>query len=529
MVRAGSFPTIGWSLRVPRPGLGVLAGLLAALSSILQLILHPVLGLADNGDYKRVLTGLHLAAVVPAGQSSSFRYIWLDYQPGGPPQQNGYASSELALAHVIHRGNDFLGLGPGMDLRAMGVAQSILLGVAVWLIVRALPGPRALRVVTAALLVLVLTDTRFVVYFDSFFTEPASMLALLFLVAAVLHTWRKPTSTPVDLILIALPAAALLLSKSQNAPLVIVVVVLLVARRCDWRRLSGRIGGRVLPALVALGLLALAGNYLRAQPEGLTQDNTYNAVFVELLGHTSNPAADLRALGLDPGLARYAKRPIYARGNATQDPRFNGFFTKVGHRKLAEFYLEHPAAAAALAHRGATASMELKPRGVSPPLGNQTKSSGARPYSSSCKLCVYSTISWRLRGGSAILVPALWLAALALAVALAASALRGRPVRRLQERGFAALAAVLAMLLASAVLSMAIALLGEGEYEIVKHLYLTSVSNALLVVLVVHAIGLLLVARRERKRPIVSSDAEEPDGRLVVPADAAERDQAATA
>src|SRR4051812_38947821 len=105
VTRSSPSSTTRWYLRVPRPGLGPLAGLVAVLSSLVQLMVHPVLGLADNGDYKRVLSGLHLVAVVPPGQSSSFRYIWLDYLPGGPPHQNGYASSELVLAHLVQRGN----------------------------------------------------------------------------------------------------------------------------------------------------------------------------------------------------------------------------------------------------------------------------------------------------------------------------------------------------------------------------------------------------------------------------------------
>jgi hypothetical protein len=492
----------------------------AALSALLQLLVHPVLGLADNGDYKRVLTSLHLKAVVPTGQSSSFRYIWLDYQPGGPPKQNGYASTELVIAHAARGISNLLGMGPGMDLRVMGACQSVLLGLAVWLIVRALPGPLALRGLTAALLVLTVTDTRFVVYLDSFFTEPASMLSLLFLVAAVLHAWRRPRLTPLGLLAVAVPAGCLLLSKTQDAPLVAVIALLVVSRRCDWRVLSGRVGGRVLPVFVALVLVVLAGGYLRQQPEGLSRVNTYNAVFVELLGHSPTPEADLRELGLDPELARYKGLAVEVHGNALKDPRFAGFFTKVGHGKIAVFYLHHPGRALALAHRGATASMELKPRGISPPLGNQTAASGAKPYSSSCKLCVYSTISEGWRAASAFLVPALWLAALVLIPALS---LRRRSRSRVEApdlpRGSDdGVAAVLFLLVGTGLLSMAVALLGEGEFEIVKHLFLSSVSDGVLAVFAVHTVGLLLVdrlSRRSAPNPEATTPAGEQDEALV--------------
>jgi hypothetical protein len=382
-----------------------------------------------------------------------------------------------------------------MDLRSTGIAHAILLGTAVWLIVRALPGPLGLRLFTSLLLIVVLTDTRFTVYLNSFYTEPASMLALLFFVAGVLHAWRQPVVSPLALLAMTAAAAALVVSKSQYAPLAVPVTFVLVARRCDWHRLVGRWRGRLLPAAAAVLLLALGGTYLRHQPVDLDKSNRYNAVFVELLGHSPNPAADLEALRLDPELARYTGRAIYLPRNATGDPHFGGFYEKVTHRTIATFYATHPGRGLALAHRGATAAMELKPRGISPPLGTQTKASGAKPYYSACKLCLYSSVSRSWLSASAVLIPGLWLGAAAIAWGL-----RRRP----PGLSVGGLPAILLFLLSIAVLSMTISLLAEGEFEIVKHLYLVSVSNALLSVLLVHSAGLLIWQRwRERlgRRP----------------------------
>src|ERR1700712_1211513 len=465
-------------LRRPRPGLGPLAGALATMSALFQLLANPVLGLADNGDYKRVLSGLHLVAVVPPGESSSFKYIWLDYLPGSTVEQ-GYQSTELVFMRTVHKLIVFLGFGPGMDLRMAGIAHATLLGTAVWLIVRALPGPLGLRGFTSLLLIVALTDTRFIVYLNSFFTEPASMLALLFFVAGVLHAWRQPVVSPSALLAMTAAAAALVVSKSQYAPLALPVTAVLVARRCEWRRAAGRWRGRLLPAAAAVVLLALGGTYLQHQPTDLEKSNRYNAIFVELLGHSPNPVADLEALRLDPELARSTGRAIYLPRNATADPHFRGFYEKVTHRTIATFYAPPPRRGLALAHRGATAVMELKPRGISPPLGTQTKASGVKPYYSACKLCLYSSISRSWLSASAVLIPALWLAAAAVAW--------GLQLRKRTGLSVGGLTVCLLLLLSAAVISMTISLLAEGEFEIVKHLYLASVSNALLAVLIVHS------------------------------------------
>lgn len=456
-----------------RIGLGPVAGLLTTTSALLQLLVSPVVGLADNGDYKRVLSRLHLVADVPAGAPKQFEYLWLHYVPGVQRDQT-YASTEVLLARLVH----WVVPGPDLDVRAMGVAHAVLLGLAVWLVVRALPGPLVVRAVTSLLLVLVLTDTRLLVYLDSFYTEPSSLLAFLFLIAAVLHAWRRDVVSVPALLAMGVAAAALLVAKSQNAPLVLPIAVLLVARRS---RLLGRVG----PAVLAVALVLLAVGYLQRQPATLAASNRYNAVFIELLGSSDDPRADLQELGIDPGLVEYQGIAIYQSGNATRDPRFAGFFEHVTNKRIAEFYARHPDRALSLARRGAVASMELVPRGISPALGTRTMASGAEPYADTCKLCLYSSVSRGLRGAAPVLVPALWLAALVAAWGT-------------RRRG--GLPGVLLLLTATAAASTGVALLAEGEFEIVKHLYLATVSNALLGVLLVHAVGLLAHGWRTRVR-----------------------------
>src|SRR4051812_26603048 len=93
-----------------RPGLGPLAGLLASLSALLQILTSPVLGLADNGDYKRVLNHLDLVAVRPPGQSH-FQFLVLDYVSGPAPEQS-YTSTELFFVGAVRWLHDLLGFGP---------------------------------------------------------------------------------------------------------------------------------------------------------------------------------------------------------------------------------------------------------------------------------------------------------------------------------------------------------------------------------------------------------------------------------
>ncbi len=168
------------------------------------------------------------------------------------------------------------------------------------------------------------------------------------------------------------------------------------------------------------------------------------------------------------------------------------------------FYLRHPERVGPLLASGLHALSEPRPDY----LGSYPFHQGDEP-SFACRFCLASTVTMALEPVGPFVWPATWLVELALAVA----ALRRRR-REVRALGGATLFA-----LGIAVTGLATALLGDGEYELPKHLYLAQAANLLAVVLAVATAAQLWTRRGAHGLPpgtrVVAIAGDDPFLRLM--------------
>ena len=339
-----------------------------------------------------------------------------------------------------------------------------------------------------------LADFCFTSYFVSAYSEPAGFVALVAVVGLFIWYWRAPAHSLWLLGAITVTGAVLVTSKPQYATLAVVLAVAVAARpvRSPDSSRRGSRGGRTAPvtrflrsrwpALLAAGALVATGALSAAEtPNHLKQADQYQMVFIEILPHSGTPAADLRSLGLSPELARWSGSNGFEPVNATSDPAFDGFFAKTGPVAIGGFFMRHPRRALSLLTRGLRASAD--PRVDY--LGKSTSLRGGQSDTRLCRFCVYSSVGHLMKPGFPVVLPLVWVGVLALALLCARS----------PRRDDRALAGASTLAVAIALVELTTTLLGDGSYELVKHLYLADAANALAIVL---AIAMLLGLRRRR-------------------------------
>ncbi len=156
---------------------------LAAAAAILasQLLVPPVVGLANNGDFEKVM-GYAGFQYLPGSAADRF-YSWIQtrfaiIEPGA--YRSRYPTSETLLA-LAARGLNALRPNHGIfDIRFLGAVHAMLFLAALGLLFSALrPFPVWLALGTAALLILTFTDVGYFAPFNSFYSQTASLLFLL--------------------------------------------------------------------------------------------------------------------------------------------------------------------------------------------------------------------------------------------------------------------------------------------------------------------------------------------------------------
>ncbi|MEX0881166.1 MAG: hypothetical protein WD451_15740 [Thermoanaerobaculia bacterium] len=443
----------------------VAAALLAA-----QLLVPPILGLADNGDFGRVMAKVGLGYIGTTREDNYVNWALTKFalvqkaRPADPTSV--YLTSETPVAALAVLASRVFGDGAVFDIRFLGVLHALLLLAALGVLVAAcrdLSAPTQWLV--AALLVFIFSDVGYAAPLNSLYAQTASFLFFLLTAAAAAAGISRGGLDGAHLFAYFGLAAMFVASKPQEA----VHGPLLAAFGLSLALSGARRSRRWLAAALALCLFAFSVWCFRSTPDWLRRVALYNTLFRELLPSSPDPAADLRHLGLDPGLVRHANTSPYPPGSLLYDPeRSADLFRKYDYRALLGFYLSHPERLASLVHRGTRSAFHLRPL----VLANYAKDSGRPPRTMTTHFDWWSRLRLVLTP-----VPPFWLALL-LGGNLIACALG---YRRASRRGRLARQGI-AVLVLMAAMEFLVAVLADILGDVARHLYVFHAMCDLLIV-----------------------------------------------
>ena len=377
------------------------AGILGA-----QLFAPPRVGLADNGDFLKVMDPAGLGYTTDVYEERYWQWTLPNFaivEPGPFPGE--YRTSETLLAKAAVAGSRLLSSSRLFDIRAMGIVHSVLflaflglLGVAV-----ADLGLGA-RLLALGLSVFCFTDVGYVAPFNSFYSQTASLLFLLLTLATAAIAIRRGKLDGWLLLAYFGFAALFVCSKPQESiqgPLLALLGLRLsgVRGRGAWRRLAG---------VAAASLCAISFWYYAVIPRRtISEVGLYHTVFMELLPASREPGRDLSDLGLDPGLARFSGVTAYEKNTPLADPAFRAaFFARIGYGGVLRFYLARPGRFMQRLRLAGQRAFQLRPGN----LANFDRQSGFPPGTLSRRFDAWSAVRARLGGAGGLLWVVLLLA-----------------------------------------------------------------------------------------------------------------------
>ncbi len=425
---------------------GVLLAIAGALA--VQLLAEPVIGVADNGDYHRVMTPLGLEPTVSQWSERYFDHLNLKYTVV-EREPATFPTTEVAVGRVALLG---MSTGDTFDLRRLGAVNAglYLLGIALLLLALKPLGWTA-RGVGAFLLFLAATDVTTIAFFNSFYSESATLIFLVLTVGVYLVLNRRRIVRPWQVLLFLAIGIGFAAAKPQNLLLIAVVVGLPV----PWLLRTGTTNRWIVWALGSVAALGICGMLYLQVPEAIKQYNRWNVVFYSLLPDADDPRADLIELGLDPELARYSGSGAFA-----PDVPVESAVQDITHADLARFFLRHPGRGFRLAERCAN-QCYVK---FDPVHGQFTKASGRAARSQSTNFAAWSHFQ------ASVLPRSLgWLGFLLVLTTGAVAWVQWKCGLRSEAGGIAWLQGGLTLM---AAMQLGICVVGDGAYDAVKHLYL---------------------------------------------------------
>src|ERR1700689_3923408 len=153
-----------------------------------QLIIPPVVGLADNGDFGKVIARFNLSA--PVHRTYEFVDTVYEFRPDRHWVSDFY-SVEIALTYPALWLNSLLSKDKDFDLRCIGVVHGALFLAAVWLFAPLLGDERRWGGWTMyALVLFIYCDMMYVNGLNSFYMDEPAYLFLLLTVVFYLRMLR---------------------------------------------------------------------------------------------------------------------------------------------------------------------------------------------------------------------------------------------------------------------------------------------------------------------------------------------------
>ena len=316
--------------------------LIAAGIIAYHVFVPPLLGLADSGDFERVLPWRGLAHVSDNYDEKYLSYFNSKYRiiskAEGP---DWYATSSSLLIIPARWFSIRIGQNQIFDIRILGAAYTLIFIFGIWLILAATRSLNVgLRVILSGLLVLIFTDAFYVAYFNSFYSEATALTFLAVGIGSGLILMTGRSSSMWLLIGYFLAITIVITSKPMYVPLA-PAFALFGVYLSKHPHFPARYW---LASGLALILCCGAFLYLRRMPPGFTVNSVYIGVFMDMLPNSNNPRRDLADLGLDPEYEIYSgTRPYYADSPLNVDAHFREEFTaRARSHTLTLFYLTRP-------------------------------------------------------------------------------------------------------------------------------------------------------------------------------------------
>ncbi|HEY2223210.1 hypothetical protein [Actinomycetospora sp.] len=441
----------------------------------LPLIGGGLLGVGDNGDAYRLFCTAGLTPDTPSKFSLWRGVVVTAFTTGGTPCTAAPSSSATLLGLVVPTGPGTFSLATYAWLLAGVAALGVGVGAATLASVR--PARAALVLLPLVPLLVVSWWTRFLV---SLYAEPAALVGTVWVLTGLLvvagtrpeHRARRV----VALGLLALGGLVAATAKPGFVPIggVAALCCALVVLRAPHARPGVRVLARLAGPLVALALLACAAAPVAASIGG--QDRSYAAVNAHNLLFTAlmpevGPDTVLPAVGLPPAAASHSGEGFYVAGGMG----IPGWATAIGDRPeqarsdARTVLMEHPAALATMVDRGLTATMRPQlPYLPSAPRGTAPEHFEGRTVYPEAGPQTVLLDGWLANIGVG------WLPLATVLLALAAGAATLLPRARRADPLAIGLVRVAA---ASSLLGLGVvtvAVLGDGYYELSKHVWLAS-------------------------------------------------------
>lgn len=452
---------------------------LAAIISGILLFVPPIHGLADNGDFYRAILSNGIYRL-PSSHSQFLNYVITKFGIFKYFNENNTVvmSSQSLFVRFALLLNKLFYSRSVFDLRFMGAVYYVFFLGAVYLLAKSLTYPfrKISSYVIAVLVVVIFADSSFTLYFNSFFGESEMLITTMYAFAAVMLLVKKCYKRQWPTLLLFFVSTILMItSKQQNAPLALSYTViasgLFFLSRVKVQKIMVAIGITGILASGALTYLAINSDF--------NNINMFQSFTHGVLVETPDPSKQIKRQGLDEEFALMRSQNYYAKQFDAVKPTGKlvqkRLLSKVNIVWITKYYLKNQRQFMNLMDLAAKDMMVTQVKAV----GDYTRGSGHRAGAQTKYFVLYSSYVGAFFPGKFAFI---CLLAVGFIVVYAVEAFLDFRYRKNRYQGILRFCLVLGCMTVVVFVPI-ISVIGDGDADLAKHLFMAPLSLDLVFIL----------------------------------------------
>lgn len=326
--------------------------LIACIIALFTLFSPPMPGIADQGDFERVMKVTGLSDVKEQDADHWFKYVVTEYKP--LPIKYSRLLGKIPTTSMIYPITlgkllcNMLGYNY-FNTRILAVIYLVMYMTALYVCLRCIHFKHISTAVFFSILsIVVLVDGNYLVWFNSLYGEPMMIVGLLLFISSVLYFWEHRGDKPyIKFLFIFISSLLFLGSKAQCfIALPLIVFIILRVIKINRKQIFAKTNIFLIVTIWALTFY-VKGIYSKIDVS-CGVDTKFNSVFYGILKNSESPKKDLALLGLSPDLSveagkhAYLPKDAYVKYVPWSDITNKEFNQKINNMKLVKFYILQP-------------------------------------------------------------------------------------------------------------------------------------------------------------------------------------------
>lgn len=314
-----------------------------------QVLVRPVTGLADNGDFIRFLMpfGIYTLDEDPDRQYGNWVNLKYEYLPTLTYKNETYSSERIFIFMAVMVNKLFSQMGY-FDIRALGGLHllSYWMGITI-ILFQTRFFERLFQAFLCAVILLAFSDVGYTQYLNSFYSEPMAIVTFTIIVGISMAISINPPSGRINGWIQAVLLIATCLLVTSKPPFSLFGMILI-----PWLLRGYFSILRLRKPVFAIGMIVVVlgcslFSLKFSVPQIIKSANSYNTIFLGVLHRSPAPYEDLADLGFSEPQTMATFRGVSfwtpeIQNYYSSNENFQAEITQIGYFDIIRFYFNHP-------------------------------------------------------------------------------------------------------------------------------------------------------------------------------------------